>query len=178
MRLGWEQPDECLAQAPILNDLPMRQITMHPRLGKQGYKGEVDLEGFSAFREVCRLPLVYNGDIHLVKDIQRISKQFPSLAGIMIGRGLLANPALALEYKENRTLAPDEIRKRLKSMHRDVFDDYDILLTGGNGQLLNKMKAFWEYMDPLVDRKILKAIHKSTGISKYYQAIEAFFNQR
>jgi len=51
-------------------------------------------------------------------------------------------------------------------------------LTGGNGQLLNKMKAFWEYMDPLVDRKILKAIHKSTGISKYYQAIEAFFNQR
>ena len=96
----------------------------------------------------------------------------------MIGRGLLANPALALEYKENRTLAPDEIRKRLKSMHRDVFDDYDILLTGGNGQSLNKMKAFWEYMEPLVDRKILKAIHKSTGISKYYQAIEAFFNQR
>lgn len=178
MRLGWEQPDECLALAPILNDLPLRQITMHPRLGKQGYKGEVDLEGFSAFREVCRLPLVYNGDIHLVEDIQRISKQFPSLVGIMIGRGLLANPALALEYKENRTLAPDEIRKRLKSMHRDVFDDYDILLTGGNGQLLNKMKAFWEYMEPLVDRKILKAIHKSTGISKYYQAIEAFFNQR
>ena len=100
MRLGWEQPDECLALAPILNDLPLRQITMHPRLGKQGYKGEVDLEGFSAFREVCRLPLVYNGDIHLVEDIQRISKQFPSLAGIMIGRGLLANPALALEYKE------------------------------------------------------------------------------
>lgn len=64
MRLGWEQPDECLALAPILNDLPLHQITMHPRLGKQGYKGEVDLQGFSAFREVCRLPLVYNGDIH------------------------------------------------------------------------------------------------------------------
>lgn len=30
MRLGWEQPDECLALAPILNDLPLRQITMHP----------------------------------------------------------------------------------------------------------------------------------------------------
>ena len=140
--------------------------------------GKARLRGRLPFREGCRLPLVYNGDIHLVKDIQRISKQFPSLAGIMIGRGLLANPALALEYKENRTLAPDEIRKRLKSMHRDVFDDYDILLTGGNGQLLNKMKAFWEYMEPLVDRKILKAIHKSTGISKYYQATEAFFNQR
>ena len=68
MRLGWEQPDECLALAPILNDLPLRQITMHPRLGKQGYKGEVDLQGFSAFREVCRLPLVYNGDIHNLEE--------------------------------------------------------------------------------------------------------------
>ena len=178
MRLGWEQPDECLALAPILNDLPLRQITMHPRLGKQGYKGEVDLQGFSAFREVCRLPLVYNGDIHLVKDIQRISKQFPSLAGIMIGRGLLANPALALEYKENRTLAPDEMRDRLKSMHKSVYNNYDVLLEGGEGQLLTKMKTFWEYLAPQTDRKVLKAIHKSTNISKYYQAVSAFFNQR
>ena len=131
MRLGWEQPDECLALAPILNDLPLRQITMHPRLGKQGYKGEVDLQGFSAFREVCQLPLVYNGDIHNLEDIQRISTQFPSLAGIMIGRGLLANPALALEYKENRTLAPDEMRDRLKSMHKSVYNNYDVLLEGG-----------------------------------------------
>ena len=178
MRLGWEQPDECLALAPILNDLPLRQITMHPRLGKQGYKGEVDLQGFSAFREVCQLPLVYNGDIHNLEDIQRISTQFPSLAGIMIGRGLLANPALALEYKENRTLAPDEMRDRLKSMHKSVYNNYDVLLEGGEGQLLTKMKTFWEYLAPQTDRKVLKAIHKSTNISKYYQAVSAFFNQR
>lgn len=178
MRLGWEQPDECLALAPILNDLPLRQITMHPRLGKQGYKGEVDLQGFSAFREVCRLPLVYNGDIHNLEDIQRISAQFPSLAGIMIGRGLLANPALALEYKENHTLAPDEMRDRLKSMHKSVYNNYDVLLEGGEGQLLTKMKTFWEYLAPQTDRKVLKAIHKSTNISKYYQAVSAFFNQR
>lgn len=173
-----EQPDECLALAPIPNDLPLRQITMHPRLGKQGYKGEVDLQGFSAFREVCQLPLVYNGDIHNLEDIQRISTQFPSLAGIMIGRGLLANPALALEYKENRTLAPDEMRDRLKSMHKSVYNNYDVLLEGGEGQLLTKMKTFWEYLAPQTDRKVLKAIHKSTNISKYYQAVSAFFNQR
>ncbi|KAB4427724.1 tRNA-dihydrouridine synthase family protein, partial [Bacteroides thetaiotaomicron] len=41
-----------------------------------------------------------------------------------------------------------------------------------------KMKTFWEYLAPQADRKVLKAIHKSTNISKYYQAVGAFFNQR
>ncbi len=177
MRLGWEQPDECLALAPILNDLPLRQITMHPRLGKQGYKGEVDLQGFSRFsgRSDFRL---FTMETFIIWKIFNASAQFPHWRGIMIGRGLLANPALALEYKENRTLAPDEMRDRLKSMHKSVYNNYDVLLEGGEGQLLTKMKTFWEYLAPQTDRKVLKAIHKSTNISKYYQAVSAFFNQR
>ncbi len=47
-------------------------------------------------------------------------------------------------------------------------------LEGGEGQLLTKMKTFWEYLAPQADRKVLKAIHKSTNISKYYQAVSAF----
>lgn len=178
MRLGWEHPDECIRLAPILNDFPLRQVTMHPRIGKQQYKGEVDLDGFSAFHDVCRHPLIYNGDIRSLEDIQRISESFPSLAGIMIGRGLLANPALALEYKENRTLTFDEKVEKLRSMHSSIYDQYAAQLEGGDGQLLSKMKTFWEYLMPDADRKRLKAIHKSTSISKYNQAVLAFFNQR
>ena len=141
MRLGWEQPDECLALAPILNDLPLHQITMHPRLGKQGYKGEVDLQGFSAFRESADFRLS-TMETFIIWKIFNASAHNSPLAGIMIGRGLLANPALALEYKENRTLAPDEMRDRLKSMHKSVYNNYDVLLEGGEGQLLTKMKTF------------------------------------
>ena len=36
------------------------------------------------------------------------------------------------------------------------------------------MKTFWEYLAPQADRKVLKAIHKSTNINKYYQAVGAF----
>ena len=98
MRLGWESPEECLALAPLLNALPLEHVALHARLGKQQYKGEVDLDAFAAFAEVCQKPLIYNGDLLTVEDIQRIEKRFPQLAGIMIGRGLLANPALAMEY--------------------------------------------------------------------------------
>ena len=178
MRLGWENPDECLQLAPILNDLPLRHITMHPRLGKQQYKGSVDLNGFDAFLNVCQHPLIYNGDINCPDDVHRIRQQFPALAGVMIGRGLLANPALALEYKENRTLTPDEMKEKLHIMHTSVYNQYAAQLEGGDGQLLNKMKTFWEYLAPNADRKLMKAIHKSTSLSKYNQAIQAFFSQR
>lgn len=178
MRLGWENPEECLAIAPLLNDLPLKQVTMHPRLGKQQYKGDVDLKGFAAFQSVCKHPLIYNGDIKRREDILRIQEQFPMLAGIMIGRGLLTNPALALEYKENRTLSADEMRNKLHSMHTSVYSQYAAQLEGGEGQLLNKMKTFWEYLAPEADRKSLKAIHKSGTLQKYNQAVLSFFGQR
>lgn len=178
MRLGWEQPDECLKLAPILNELPLKHVTLHPRLGKQQYKGEVDMNAFSEFERINQHPLIYNGDINSVEDIQRINEGHPSLAGIMIGRGLLANPALAIEYKEQRTLSADEKREKLRLMHTSLFDQYSKQLEGGEAQLLNKMKTFWEYPSPNMDRKLMKAIHKSTSISKYNQAVAAFFSQR
>ena len=49
MRLGWENTKECLNLLPIMNALPLKHITMHPRLGKQQYKGNADMEGFAAF---------------------------------------------------------------------------------------------------------------------------------
>lgn len=34
------------------------------------------------------------------------------------------------------------MRDRLKSMHKSVYNNYDVLLEGGEGQLLTKMKTF------------------------------------
>lgn len=177
MRLGWENPDECIQLAPILNELPLRQITMHPRLGKQQYKGEVNLESFATFRNICKHPLIYNGDIKSIEEIQAIKDQFPSLAGIMIGRGLLANPALALEYKSGEKLSSDEMAKKIREMHAIVYQQYEQQLNGGDMQLVNKMKSFWEYLLPEADKKLLKAIHKSNRIDKYQQAVSNLINR-
>lgn len=171
MRLGWEQSDECLKLVPILNALPLRQITMHPRLGKQQYKGEVDLNGFAAFAASCQHTLVYNGDIKSVEDIEHIHTLFPSLSGIMIGRGLLMNPALAIEYKRQRSFSINEMKEKLYEMHKIVFSRYEDQIQGGEDQLINKMKAFWEYLEPQIGHKAWKAIHKSTNLSKYNAAI-------
>lgn len=175
MRLGWEKPDECMSLIPLLNAARLTEITLHPRLGIQQYKGEVDMKGFTSFYEACSHPLIYNGDILTVTDIHRISDRFSNLAGVMIGRGLLTNPALGWEYKENRTLPPEEWREKLKALHAAVFLHYEKQIQGGEAQLVTKMKTFWEYLAPQIDRKSWKAIHKSTTLTKYNVAVRSAF---
>jgi len=99
MRLGQETPDEAFALLPILNDTPLAHITLHPRLGKQQYKGSIDFKSFERFYNESKHPLVYNGDITAVSQICEMERKYPKLMGVMIGRGLLAHPSLAAEYK-------------------------------------------------------------------------------
>ena len=89
----------------------------------------------------------------------------------MIGRGLLANPALALEYQQGHPLSGEEMRERLRSFHADLFAQYGNLLEGGDRQLLMKMKTFWEYLLPDGDRKAKKAIHKANKLEAYQTAV-------
>ena len=69
LRLGWDNPEECLALLPLFNELPLTHIILHPRLGKQQYKGEVDLDGFEAFYKRCNKPLLYNGYLLTLEDL-------------------------------------------------------------------------------------------------------------
>ena len=171
MRLGWEDANECMALLPLLNSLPLSHITMHPRLGKQQYKGEVDLEAFQRFYAECEKPLIYNGDLLTLDDIDTISNRFPRLGGLMIGRGLLANPALAIEYQQGASLSPKEKIEKIRLLHADVFSQYGNLLEGGDLQLLTKMRTFWEYLLPDGDRKAKKVIHKTSKLSNYQAAV-------
>lgn len=172
LRLGWDNAEECLALLPLFNELPLTHIIMHPRLGKQQYKGEVDLEGFEAFYNGCTKPLLYNGDLLTLEDIQTITTRFPRLAGVVIGRGLLANPALALEYQQGKALTTDEMAKKVSQFHTEVYNSYQEQLQGGDLQLLMKMKSFWEYLLPDGDRKSKKAIHKTSKLANYLTAVK------
>lgn len=171
MRLGMSQPDDCLSLLPLLEKYGVKQVTMHARLGVQQYRGEVDMEAFAAFYEKCSLPLVYNGDLQTVEDIEKIADQFPKLSGVMIGRGLLAHPELAMEYQSGKKLTASERMNLYSRLHSVMYTHYQERLNGGEPQILDKMKEFWEYFYPELDKKRRKAIKKATSISKYESAV-------
>ena len=174
MRLGWQDAGECLALLPALNAAPLSAVVLHARLGVQGYKGETDPEAFGAFLQGCAHPLYYNGDVRTTEDIRAARERFPGIRGVMIGRGLLANPALAEEFEAGQSLAPEERQRRFRDFHDSLLAAYADRLQG-DAHLLKKMQGFWEEFMPWTDRKLLKRIHKCTKMNAYREAVNAVF---
>ena len=170
MRLGWENADEWRPVLDILNETPLQQITLHPRIGTQQYKGALDMQAFEACYQACKHPLVYNGDITSVADIHRIQQAYPQLAGIMIGRGLLARPSLAIEYASGKEQTWEERRATLLEMHSQLQAHYEPILNS-EAQLHNKLRTFWEYMENELGRKPYKKIMKSGNLRNYLKAV-------
>ena len=85
-RLGYFDPDEIDAIIPIFNKYPLSELIIHPRIGKQLYKGEADVERFKAIMPFINAPLVYNGDIFSVESYERIQGviESPSCGGLRI----------------------------------------------------------------------------------------------
>ena len=97
-RLGVERPDELLALMPMLNEFPLRFLTVHARTARQMYEGECDFQAVEAIEAVARMPVVRNGDQPLVAQAGR---------DVMVGRpfvralGVRPDAAtLALRYME------------------------------------------------------------------------------
>lgn len=176
MRLGWEKAEESLALLHLINEYPFTHITVHARIGVQQYKGETDLEGFERFYEQCAHPLYYNGDIRTAHDITLLAERFPRLKGFVVGRGLLANPALAIEYRNGTVMPSEEKRKKLQAFHSELFNLYEARLQGQT-QLLTKLKTIWEYLLPDADRKLLKKIDKSSKLEQYSDAVQTLLKQ-
>ena len=100
MRLGFISNNEIFSIIPVLNRHPIKNVTIHPRIGKQMYTGTVDLDTFAAAAQQINSEVIYNGDIITLQDYAIISNRFPQISKIMIGRGILQNPPLASQIKK------------------------------------------------------------------------------
>ena len=170
MRLGLTDEGEGLSLLPLLNATPLKHITLHPRLGSQQYNGTADLDAFERFAEKTTHRLIYNGDLKTPADIHAIATRFPSLAGIMIGRGLLARPSLAQEVIEGTEWHRTKRIALVKKMH-DHYHAHLSTIIPGEAQLLTKVRTFWEYMEEECGRKAWKKIMKAGSMRNYLNAI-------
>ena len=170
MRLGWQEKCEWQALIEAINATPLSHVTMHPRLGVEQYKKPVDIDAFAEFYNACKHPVVYNGDLLTLQDIQRVESAFPALKGIMLGRGLLANPGLGVEYATGREMTNNERAALVRKMH-DKMHDVMVQRLQGNTQYLSKLKPYWGYLLPDMLKRDKKAILKATTIDKYMHAV-------
>ncbi len=176
VRLGRNSPNELAVLLPLLNQYPLQEIIIHPRLGIQMYKGIPDLEAFGNCVSLTSHKVVYNGDIVDLRSFLRLQDRF-QINNWMIGRGLLRNPFLTAQIKKQGiSLKTSRERDILRSFHDDLFEQYQARLCGPS-HILGRMKGLWVYFaDFFVKNKANhKRIKKTKGINEYIEVVDDIF---
>lgn len=172
MRMGYENAEEILNTFPILDSYPLKNIAIHARIGKQLYKGGVDLDGFQRCIENTKHKLYYNGDITTVSKLKEMQTRFPSIDHFMIGRGLIADPFLPSMIKNDTTEYPVNRWEIFREFHDTIYHQYDAALSGPT-PIKMKMQGFWEYFSQSFSnpQKTFKKIKKANNPRAYQQAV-------
>lgn len=172
MRLGYKSSDEILHVLPILENFPVKSIAIHPRIGKQLYKGDVDLDAFQRCLDYTSHTICYNGNITTVAQFNELTERFPKISQWMIGRGMIADPFLPAMIKSNSSVYPENRLSIFSQFHNTLLDEYSQHLFGPS-HIITKMCHFWEYfINSFPDsHKGLKKIKKAKSINAYDDAV-------
>lgn len=174
-RIGKDQPEEFYDLIEIFNKYPIEELIIHPRIQKDFYKNKPNLIIFKEALRMSKNPICYNGDIFTAKDHKEFSAAFPSVGTVMLGRGLLANPGLISDIKNNSKLK----KSLLKDFHDKIYNDYKGILFGDRNVLF-KMKELWFYMISVFSNNAnyAKKIKKSQRLYDYDEAVSSLFREQ
>ena len=170
MRLGLEGKEEWRELSGMLNSSCLKHLTVHPRIGKQMYKGEVDMDAFNEVYSSIHIPIIYNGDVTSMEQVSSLLERYPGLHGIMMGRGLLARPTMAKECLMGEEMPHEQRMSILMQMHEDMLG-YCTRKYKVDSQILLHIHAFWEYQESQLERKTWKKIMKAGNMKNYLEAI-------
>lgn len=170
-RLGWQDPDEFPDLLAQFNAYPISELIVHARTRNQFYKGQTSPETILSLLSICKMPVVYNGDLFTPGQCTAFMQASPGIHTLMLGRGLAANPALARTVLGGAPLLPEEIR----AYHDCLYDRYTQIFPPN--AVLGRMREIGKHLACCFDDagKCLKKIRKATSLSAYEAAVAQLF---
>lgn len=107
IRLGWDDASRNYVEvARILEDSGVAAIAVHGRTRAQGYSGRADWDAIAEVKAAVRIPVIANGDVRAVADIEAI-KAATGCEAVMIGRGAIGNPWI-FQRRDVEEVPPEE----------------------------------------------------------------------
>lgn len=167
-RIGKLDGDEFEELLEIYNRYPMEKLIIHPRVQLDYYKNHPNREVFRAAVQNSKNRVCYNGDLFSDEDIRMFEREYPQVDAVMMGRGLLTNPALGTRAAlDSRTL---------QAFHNAILAGYREVIPGDRNVLF-KMKELWAYLgDAFADsKKQVKKIRKAERMADYEAAVANIF---
>jgi tRNA-dihydrouridine synthase B len=112
IRLGWENCRNYSLVARIIAENGGAAITVHGRTREQGYGGRADWDAIAEVRNSVSIPVIGNGDVCSVQDIERM-KGYTGCPAVMIGRGAVGNPWI-FARRARESIPPAEVRDMMR----------------------------------------------------------------
>ena len=124
MRLGWDESSiNIMEMAQLAQEAGVKAIAIHGRTREQFYRDHADWEIIGAVRQKLDIPVIANGDVRTVADLDKI-RQVTGCEAVMIGRAAQGNPWIfrqMTEYlKTGRILPPPTIEERRQVIIRHL----------------------------------------------------------
>lgn len=172
VRSGYDDPSQLLSLVPVFEDCGVDFLIVHPRTVEQKYTGLADHNVTAEVVGKTSLPVIANGDIRTVEDGERVKEQ-TGAAGLMIGRGAIADPLLFERLRGNyqAVSTPEQRARELHDYLHALLESYQELFCGDQ-QVLYKMKEVAAYIkDPCFD-KLVRKIKKTKNLARFKELLE------
>lgn len=173
-RLGLQEPEEFFRLLDIYNRYPIAELTIHPRVQKDFYKRPIRPEAFAAAFSKSRNPVCYNGDLVTASDCAFLTGRFPTLNSLMLGRGLVANPALVRQCQGGPGPDKDRLHAFHDALYHTLAEDF-----GSRRNAMLRMKEIWFYHIHLFNdnAKYAKRLRKVTDSREYETLVIQLFQE-
>ena len=163
-RVGIANGDEYGELLALFCRCGIAELIVHPRVQKDFYNGSPRQELYGKTLECAPFLVAYNGDIFTLNDYDALLAAYPQTRHVMLGRGIMANPALAREIRGGEGLA----REELKRFHDKLYESYTNDM-GGNAVF--RMKEWWGYAKcAFADPSSVHRIMRKTRRADEYEA--------
>ncbi len=112
IRTGWRDCQNADLLAGIIEHYGGKLVAVHARSKEMGHEGAPDLEALAEIKGLLKIPVLGNGGIKSVQDIQDM-KEASGCNGVMIGRGALTNPWIFSD-RDREEIPPREVQTLLE----------------------------------------------------------------
>ena len=173
-RLGMDDPEEFGPLLELYRQYPIGELTVHPRVRADLYRRPVRMGYFEKALAECPFPVALSGGVGVAGDAKRMETAYSTMSGMMLGRGLVANPALVQQIQGTGGPTIDAIQ----NFHGDLFDA-TAARVGSPRNTMFRMKEVWSYLILLFDgrEKYQKLLRKTTSLTEYQAITTRIFRE-
>lgn len=169
-RIGFSNADEWPGLWQIFCAYPFSELIVHARTREEYYRGRTHPDAL-ALCKGAPFPVSYNGDLFSPEDVQNIENGYPALDGVMLGRGIVANPALPRILRGGAALSMAELQR----FHDALCDAYaeEMPFKALHGRMCEIMSYVCCCLDGA--KKPLKQLRKAQTLSEYRSRADMLF---